>query len=282
MNFWSIGNINSYVKNVKLQQKWKQKKTSGDFSSNESKTERQRLNEQFKKSYMEQREENTSDETLSMIHNKINSGSKLTNEEMQYLQSRDPMAYQKIKNREAEKASYEKELKRCKTKDDVKRLKMSRINGAISAINSVKDNPNIPDSKKLEVINEVNIKMKDIDNATYKYIKSGEYYRLPTEAEKNKAEHDLREAEQSERDEIQKRENISKIDDSFLDLQCDYEKDYESEKISEIAGEREFTRIEAENTPEAIKLKRSKAKAAYQKTDEYFSREISVVFKDKG
>ena len=203
MKFWAIGNLNSYVNNIKLRQKWKQKKVSGDFTSDESKTEKQRLNEQFKKSYTEQREENNNDETLSVIYTKINSGSKLTDEEMRYLQSKNPMAYQKVKNREAEKINYERELKRCKTKDEVKRLKMSKINGALMTINSVKSNPNIPDGKKLEVITEVNVKINAINKITSKFIKSGEYSVLPTDADKNKAELDMKKAEQAAKEKIQ-------------------------------------------------------------------------------
>ena len=45
MDFSKIGSLSGYMKSLKLETKWKQKKDSGDFQSQSKKTELQRKNE---------------------------------------------------------------------------------------------------------------------------------------------------------------------------------------------------------------------------------------------
>lgn len=288
MNFLMINSVNSYVKGIDMKNRWQQKKEKADFSEDYTLNERQRKNEMFKKSYMEQRENDNEDKTLSAINNKIAVGSKLTPDEMKYLQVKNPTLYQKLKDIEKEKKQYEEDLKKCKTKEEVDKLKMSKISSSLSAINSVKNNPNIPESKKLEIAAQEQRRLNELGEIEAKFIKSGEYAKLPTEEEKAKAEKDMREAEENLRevspDKTTEEKTVSKSETESED-----KKDIpENQNAEEIATgtdktdyEEKLTVTEAELTPEAKKVKRARAKAAYKTPDDDSSQQ-QIIFSAKG
>ena len=91
---------------------------------------------------------------------------------MAYLEEHDPQLYKKAKEIEMERQAYEQELKRCKTKEDVQRLKMSHAASALSTVNEVKNNPNIPGGKKLELIVQEHCKFSHRDS---KHERGGEF-----------------------------------------------------------------------------------------------------------
>lgn len=254
-----MGTVSSYIKSMEIQNKWQMKKLSGDFRSDEKKlTELQIKNEQFKKTYKEMQENDTNDETLSTIHSKIYAGSQLTAEEMRYLQAKDPMTYQKVRNLELEKKQYERELRECKTKEDVQKLKISKVTASLSAINAVKDNPNIPESQKVAIAMQEQKRIDALEKIAVKFVKSGEYSKLPDESELLKAEQDIRESEREQN-------NIKKDE-----IKTDDEEKTESYEIQDIVSvneeekdiktDNEMTKIEAEQTPEARKMKKAKSK----------------------
>ena len=70
---------------------------------------------QFQEQMEKERESNSHADT----YNKLKSGGKLTEEEIEYLQKHDPEALAKYREAQAEKKAYENELKNCKTKDEV-------------------------------------------------------------------------------------------------------------------------------------------------------------------
>lgn len=285
MDFSKIGSLSGYMKNMKLQTKWKHKKETNDFQSQSKKSELQRKNEMFKASYMEQREQNQNDNTLSNINNKIAAGADLTPDEMRYLKSKNPIMYQKLMAAEAEEKNYEKELKKCKTKEEVEKLKMNKVSSAMSAINSVKSNPNIPEGTKLAVAQGEMKRLQNLEKIADKFEKSGDYAKLPTEAEKRKAEADIAEAKRAEAEkpyedkEIITADNNAETDTAEKTEFTDDDKQIKpNEAIKEtkaeagnVASEDKMTTIEAELTPEAQKLKRSKAKSAYVLAERDFS-----------
>lgn len=288
MNFLMINSVNSYVKGLDMKNRWSQKKEKADFSEDYTLNERQRKNEMFKKSYMEQRENDNEDKTLSAINNKVAVGSKLTPDEMKYLQVKNPALYQKLKDIEKEKKQYEEDLKKCKTKEDVDKLKMSKISSSLSAINSVKNNPNIPESKKLEIAAQEQRRLNELGEIEAKFIKSGEYAKLPTEEEKAKAEKDMREAEENitdvKPDKTAEEKTVSKSGTESEDKK-DIPESRHTEKVAASTDktdrEKKLTVTEAELTPEAKKVKRARAKSAYRISDDSSS-EHQVIFNTKG
>lgn len=298
MDFSKIGSLSGYVKNMKLKTKWNHKKETNDFESQSKKSELQRKNEAFKASYLKQREENKGDETLNKINNKIASGAELTANEMKYLQTKNPILYQKLLANEAEKKNYEKELKKCKTKDEVEKLKMSKATKALSAISAVKNNPNIPEGTKLAVAQGEMNRLQELEKIAHKFEKSSEYAKLPTDAEKRKEEADLAEAKRNEAKKLyediknncadktekseteDKTESTEKVDteenktEVVSDEKATYEKTQIKTDVEVKTADDEMTKVEAELTPEAQKLKRSRARAAYELAEKDFAHEI--------
>ncbi len=195
-SFGLMTSLNHIRKNAALESKWEQRKQQG-FST-DGLTERQKDNVNFINAYKEQQELHPEDKEMQKITNKIYAGSKLTEQEMQYLQKKNPVLYQKMRAMEAEAKQYEEDLKRCKTKDEAQRIKMNKINASVASIRSIESNPNISDADKLAFAQAEQVKMREIEKITTKFIESGAYAALPTDAEKFQTEKELEEAKREE------------------------------------------------------------------------------------
>ena len=275
MNFFAVQSLNSYTKNMEMEMKWQKKKATGDFTADGSTT----IADSVKKQAEEIRKANQDGTTkmTAQIELKLNSGQKLTAEEMEYLRDHDPQTYQRVKATEAEQKHYEQELKRCKTKEEVQRIKMLHAATSLDTVNDIKNNPNIPESKKLELIWNEHRKNMALQQTTQEFVESGKYAKLPTEAEKQKAEKDLEEAKKAElgiedptkpdsskENEESTGEHTPTTESTSQNLPKEAE--VEAEKAKAALTKREMTRQEAESTPEALKVKRAKARAAYGET----------------
>ncbi|NBI62263.1 hypothetical protein D3Z38_04130 [Clostridiales bacterium] len=268
MNFINISTLNSHVKNMGLEWKWNQKKESNDFTSKGKAS----INDWLEAKIAQEKEEaarlhQKRDKTMDTIQAKIYSGKKLTAEEKKYLQEKDPKTYEKLKANEIEQKNYEEALKKCKTKEDVERLKMSHMSTSFSAVNSIMHDPHIPEGEKLKLVLAEHQKVKALESSTQEFIESGRYHKLPTEAEQRKAEKDLEEAEQTEREETQEAEAIETKTPSQAAEEMkkqDLDKNGVSGPVSPDGDDKsEMTRTEAEQTPEAKKVRRAKAQKAY-------------------
>lgn len=279
LNFFTVQSLNTYTRNMEMKMKWQKKKNSGDFTADGS-TKLDSVSRQAEE--IRKANADGSKKMASQIDLKLNSGKKLTAEEMDYLQKHDPQKYQKVKQIEAEQENYEKELKRCKTKDEVRRVKMAHTASSFSAVNNIKNNPAIPEEKKLELIMQEHRKNMAIEEATREFVESGKYAKLPTEEERLKAEKDLMEAKEAELKPDEKADGVEDSEETeaedYAGDTCDAQQtvDAGAEAIREAEAEaakreaiealneREMTREEAETTPEALKVKRARAEAAYK------------------
>lgn len=277
MNFFGMQSLGTYTKNMEMQMKWQRKKKNNDFSADGSTklvdpTARQA--EELRKAQAD-----GSKKLSSQIRTKLAAGKKLTWDEIEYLRKNDPQMYQKVKSLEAERKSYEDELKKCETKEDVERVRMNRTAEALSVVNSVKSNSAIPEGAKLGIIWQELQKNMAMDDAIKEFVESGRYAQLPTEAEKMEAEKEIKEAEKAESGikdpvedvrEEEAVENESVSDSSPADevVLKGQEKEAEALEIVQrsrsVLKERESVRAEAEMTPEALKVKHAKARAAYK------------------
>ena len=145
MNFFTFQSLNTYTKNMEMQMKWQKKKNTSDFKADGS-TKLDSVSRQAEE--IRKANADGSAKMAGQIDLKLNSGKKLTAEELEYLQKHDPQKYQKVKQIEAEQKNYENELKKCKTKDEVQRVRMAHTASSLSAVNNIKNNPAIPEEKK--------------------------------------------------------------------------------------------------------------------------------------
>lgn len=264
MDFTSIGSMHNYINTTKMQQKWKLKKSNGNFKADGTKSIGEWIEKQQKKNssnpFNITRNEDTTDKMLQDINNKLAVGKKLTLEEREYLRQKNPQLYRQLEQQEAEEKQYKEDLKHCKTKEDVQKLKMSKVAASLSVVNSVKNNPNIPEGAKLGLIAAEQQKMRAIEEATVKFVQSERYAKLPTEAEKAEAERILQEAEEERLDlEQNDREEVSADMPTKEAAQMEASSD-ENEKAVDFSAGKDIDKTvekDPESSPEVRKLKRA-------------------------
>ena len=275
MDFSVMQSIGKYTKNMEMQMKWKRKKANSDFTADGS----TKLSDSIARQAEEIRKSQAdgSSKLSAQIRTKLATGKKLTQEEMDYLQKHDPQTYQKAKSIEEEQKSYEEELKRCRTKEDVQRVKMNHTAASLSTVNNVKNNPAIPEGAKLGIMWQELMKSRALEETLGEFVKSGRYAQLPTEAEKAEAEKTLKEAKEAELGMEDSAESIEKAGNDGKEVNAegtpkespdDTKKEvslHESvQRDRAVLQERRITVAEAETTPEALKVKRAKVRAAYE------------------
>lgn len=292
MIFSSITSLNMYTRNMKMEQKWQRRVQNSDYTSKnsgrESASSAGGIDPHLKRQLEDLRDSNNSEtKTKETIKAKMVAGKKLSSAEMKYLQEKDPATYRKAKELEMTRKKYQEELKRCKTKEDVQRLKMAYTAQSMETVNSTANNPNIPKGQKLAIIAAENQKMNAVADATNQFIKEGHYGKLPTEAEQQKAEKELKEAMEAEQKErgdalvsrpedseevegtVQEAEAVSAEEKKTPGQQTGEQADAAGSRADSAVrqtGEKKApSRVEAEYSPEAMKVKRAKAKAGYGK-----------------
>lgn len=275
MDFSVMQSIGKYTKNMEMQMKWKQKKANNDFTADGSTKLKWNDSAAQQAEEIRKSQADGSSKLSAQIRTKLATGKKLTREEMDYLQKNDPQTYQKAKAIEEEQKSYEEELKRCRTKEDVQRVKMNHTAASLSTVNNVKNNPAIPEGAKLGIMWQELMKTRALEETMSKFVESGRYSQLPTEAEKAEAEKTLNEAKEAELGIEDSVESTEKTDSDEKeadaertpeDIPDDTRKNvslHESVKRNRAILERRISVAEAETTPEALKVKRAKAHAAY-------------------
>lgn len=187
------GTIYNAGKMLEMTQKWEQKKLSGNILKKEVKElspEEQQL-----KMYQEQLEREREGNEYSSIYAKIQSGQELSPAEEDKLRAKDPKMYMEYKADRMEQEAYEKKLKNCKTKEEAERLHVNRMNGKLSELKSIVNNPNIPKSEKLKEAQRILGDTTKTAQIFHTFTKSEEFKELPTEEvmEAKQAEAELRE-----------------------------------------------------------------------------------------
>lgn len=274
MSITTIGSLGNYMKNFKLQTQWQMKKQSGDILNNKKSLQEWVDDTSAALSLLKnnEKDKNSSNIDVEALYTKIQSGKKLTAAEKDYLRMHDPQMYEKVKSIERERKAYEDEIKRCKTKEDVQRAKFTRISVSLSTVKSIENNPNIPMAQKLACALLENAKMKAIEEVTLKFVESGEYAKLPTEAEYAQAMKELNEqrkpeAVQDDREQEKKPEDASISESGQAEADAGAEakvvqKKEPSEAEKKVSESEKETEVESD---ELRKAKRAKAKAAYQR-----------------
>lgn len=174
------GTISSAVKLQFLDSKWQQKKNdlkSGRFQK--EMTPEERMLADYKEQMEKQRESNSHAD----LYNKLKSGGKLSSEEIAYLEQNDPEALRRYREDQAEQKAYERDLKNCKTKDEVDRVKMNKLGNFATQAKNIANDPYIPLDKKLELMNQLNDKVCRVQEAHLEFVDSQKYKDMPTENE---------------------------------------------------------------------------------------------------
>jgi len=174
------GTIKNSVKLQFMQNQWEQKKNDINAKKQvKEMTQEERMLADFQEQVEKERESNSHAD----LYNKLQSGGKLTADEISYLEQNDPEALRKYREDQAEKESYERQLKNCKTKDEVERLKMNKLGNFAAQAKQITNDPYIPLDKKVELMKQLNDKVCRVNQAHMEFIDSQQYKDMPTEAE---------------------------------------------------------------------------------------------------
>lgn len=282
MNVMMMSSLNTYTKNMKMQMKWKERQSSGNYSnhsvsSSASKASSLKENKSPEEAMLDSLKQDASNTMDQQIRAKMMSGKRLNSKEMEYLKENDPQTYQKAKEIEMEREAYERELKQCKTKEEVQRVKLSHAAAAMASVKEIESNPNIPKGEKLARMMQELSKINAAGDVERAYTMSRDYKSLPTEAERQKAEEELEKAKQEEVgiddktddsvEEVTDSVNREAVSDALEeDITEDPPTDAEVEAAKKVVSGQQKSRMEAEVTPEARKVRRAKAQAAYAQT----------------
>lgn len=178
------GTVKNAVRLQVLNNKWQQKKDSGKLTKDERNARENWTREDYLiQDIKEQAEQNRKAEHDTRIDNKIMAGGTLTPDEEKYLEQNNPEALKKYKEIKAEKKLYEEKLKKCRTKEEVERVKLNTLGEYASALKKVVNDPLIPKSEKLAKAREMLAKTNNVQNVHISFVNSSEYEELPTEGE---------------------------------------------------------------------------------------------------
>lgn len=297
MDFRSISSVQSYVKTLDSKYQAEKQQEEGPAVSTDPVKKQSKLDEWIKqrqdemKSAIEtmKRMEESTDHKLAGIQSKVYSGTSLSRAEKEYLKTKNPVLYARLEAADLEKKVYERELKRCRTKEEVQRLKLSHTASSLSAVNAGQHSAGTSSEQKMALAQGELYKLKGMQDATNRFVRSGAYHSLPTEREKAIAEKRVEQAQERRRremsqgllDEIYKnrapktgdiKQSAEAADDAWNKQSGAPAEDYlpteatrghiDPKVLTDIKPDE--TVEQAENSREMLKYKRAKARRAYK------------------
>ena len=208
------GTLYEAGKMMVMQNKWEQKKSTGNINKKEQKELTPQERELQR--YREQLEETKKGNEYSALYSKIQSGQKLSPAEEDKLKAQDMKAYLDYKADQAEQEAYEERLKRCRTKDEAQRLQTAKMQGNLSKIKNIENDPYISDAEKLKMARIIQGDTTANAKIYQEFTQSEEYEKMPTEGELQQLRKMERDAENAELQEI--KEDISEGQESKSEI----------------------------------------------------------------
>lgn len=282
----NLYSVNSYIKNMDMQNKWEQKQRTGNYKADGIKSAGEWVEKQ-RDTFEKTERENEGDAVLDSIKNRAAYGGYLTASELQYLKSKDEAAYQRAITAENERKIYEHELRMCRTKEDVQRYKLSHAVHAAERVKSAMSDSSMSQDDKLSSVMGEYQKMSAVNAAERDFIRSGEYSKLPSQAEKLKAERDLKRAQKEEsraaaEKRAEKKAEAKERAEKARQKRKEEKAKSEGKKVRSLSKKKrkfkakkaKYTTAQAQNTNEARKVRRANAKADYEMTKGYAARAV--------
>lgn len=272
-----------------MQSLWNQKQEKGIYSSTKETSIQGKKEDQGVLSVLdsiaEEAKESKSKMEVQVIYSKIQTGKKLTRAEKEYLRENDPETYKKVSAIEQKRKAFKRELKSCKTKEEVQRLKFTYQSESLMSIKKISNNPNISDGEKLAFVMIEYAKSQAIEEAVQEFRKCGEYGKLPTDVEYAQAMDEINEKKEpiveqtsEKNDEISDSEGEPEESIVFSKenlIQTPPEENLKKETKTELKP----SKAEFDTTFESgkvKKVKRAKAKAAYAATSQELSENTDI------
>lgn len=122
---------------------------------------------------------------VQSIYGKMKSGQRISGQELEYLKENSPDLYVKALKIAAEREDYQKRLKACRTKEEVERVKTTKVMSFLDESVAIGRLP-IERSQKLEKMEFLGMRLMAILDEHRIFLQSKEYRKLPTEEELEK------------------------------------------------------------------------------------------------
>lgn len=216
--FTMAGTIKRSVRMAALDQKWQQKKNS--FGQDKKKLTEMTAEERQLQDFREQAEQMRKSQKHANIDAKLAAGEELTPEEIEYLRQNNPQALKDYEDTQKERESYKRALRNCRTKEEVERLKYTKMGQFMAEAKKISSNACIPKGKKVALLKRILQQATAVEDEHREFLKTSRYASLPTEEEAReaeKAEKEQREAENigaDETEDVGDAENAEDVRDS--------------------------------------------------------------------
>ena len=207
------GTIKRSVRMAALDQKWQQKKNS--FGQDKKKLAEMTAEERQLQDFREQAEQMRKSQKHANIDAKLAAGEELTPEEIEYLRQNNPQALKDYEDTQKERESYKRALRNCRTKEEVERLKYTKMGQFMAEAKKISSNACIPKGKKVALLKRILQQATAVEDEHREFLKTSRYVSLPTEEEAReaeKAEKEQREAETTGADETENTEEVKDTD----------------------------------------------------------------------
>ena len=167
MNITS-GSITNLVKMNALENKWEQKKKKMTKAErNRVRTPVELMMENFKTQLVESRK----NEAVNRINEKVAGGEDLTQEEINYLRQKNPTLLKTYEDAKREEKEYAKKLEKCKTKEEVDRVKMQKVQEIFSELKAADKTAN--KSVRVAAAEAALAKLNRVRKVNLKFAESG-------------------------------------------------------------------------------------------------------------
>lgn len=211
--FTMAGTIKRSVRMAALDQKWQQKKNS--FGQDKKKLTEMTAEERQLQDFGEQAEQMRKSQKHANIDAKLAAGEELTPEEIEYLRQNNPQALKDYEDTQKERENYKRALRNCRTKEEVERLKYTKMGQFMAEAKKISSNACIPKGKKVSLLKRILQQATAVEDEHKEFLKTSRYASLPTEEEAReaeKAEKEQREAETTGADETENTEEVNDTD----------------------------------------------------------------------
>ena len=250
--FTMAGTIKRSVRMAALDQKWQQKKNS--FGQDKKKLTEMTAEERQLQDFREQAEQMRKSQKHANIDAKLAAGEELTPEEIEYLRQNNPQALKDYEDTQRERENYKRALRNCRTKEEVERLKYTKMGQFMAEAKKISSNACIPKGKKVTLLKRILQQATAVEDEHKEFLKTSRYAGLPTEEEAReaeKAEKEQREAETTNAEEIENTEEVKNSDAEGAEGTKNSEADGTKDTGAESADHTKKTPLP--NTPESPK-----------------------------
>lgn len=237
--FTMAGTIKRSVRMAALDQKWQQKKNS--FGQDKKKLTEMTAEERQLQDFREQAEQMRKSQKHANIDAKLAAGEELTPEEIEYLRQNNPQALKDYEDTQRERENYKRALRNCRTKEEVERLKYTKMGQFMAEAKKISSNACIPKGKKVALLKRILQQATAVEDEHKEFLKTSRYASLPTEEEAREAEKAEKEQREAETTGVDETENTEEVKDTDAE-------DAEDVKDSDAEGTKDTGAESADHT----------------------------------